>query len=171
MRSRQDNLVRSNVLSEQPVNRPRNMSGHSRRTVMAPLALNAQNTPRQRDPHTVSSNSQFDDAFVRFVEQHTSPKPQRVTAGGRIVPMNPWDSPPKWSLPLSSKGASAANSEASKTASSAAKIEAKSISENQPRQEQAANSETRVPKMAPLPAGRSPNCVCQPQVLIMVNGI
>lgn len=138
---------------------------------MASLALNTQNTSRQPDYHTVSSNSQFDDAFVRFVEQHTSPKPQRVTAGGRIVPMNPWDSPPKWSLPLSSRGASAANSEASKTASSAAKIEAKSISENQPRQHQASNAESKVPKMAPLPAGRPPNCVCQLQVLIVINGI
>ncbi|KAL4802324.1 hypothetical protein BDV18DRAFT_166965 [Aspergillus unguis] len=146
-----NNLVRSNVLAEQPVNRPRNMPGPSRRNAVTPLVLNTQNAPRQTDHHTLSSNSQFDDAFVRFVEQHTSPKPQRVTAGGRIVPMNPWDSPPKWSLPLSSKGASAATSEASKTVGSAAKSESKSKTENRPR-EQAGHAESKFSKMAPLPA-------------------
>ncbi|KAL4784954.1 hypothetical protein BJX76DRAFT_347405 [Aspergillus varians] len=145
------NLVRSNVLSEQSINRPKNMSGNSRRSVMTPLALNTQNAPRQADHHTLASNSQLDDAFVRFVEQHTSPKPQRVTAGGRIVPMNPWDSPPKWSLPLSSKGASAATSEASKTAGSAARDEAQFKSENRPRQ-QAIGSKSKAPKTAPLRA-------------------
>ncbi|KAL4934837.1 hypothetical protein BDV06DRAFT_229391, partial [Aspergillus oleicola] len=147
-----NNLVRSNVLSEQSVNRPRNVSGHSRRNVMGPLVLNTQNAPRQPDHNTLSSNSnsQFDDAFVRFVEQHTSPKPQRVTAGGRIVPMNPWDSPPKWSLPLSSKGVSATDSEASKTAGSGAKGDVKSKAENRPKQ-QTTNSE-KIPKMTPLPA-------------------
>lgn len=146
-----DNLVRSNVLSEQSVNRPRNMSGHSRRSVMTPLVLNTQNAPRQTDNLTLSSNSQFDDAFVRFVEQHTSPKPQRVTAGGRIVPMNPWDSPPKWNLP-SSKDASAATSEASKTVGSVPRSETKSKVENRPGQ-QAIHSEGKFPKTAPLPAG------------------
>ncbi|KAL4821344.1 hypothetical protein BDW67DRAFT_190888 [Aspergillus spinulosporus] len=148
-----NNLVRSNVLSEQSVNRPRNASGgHSRRNGMTPLVLNTQNAPRQPDHETLSSsNSQFDDAFVRFIEQHTSPKPQRVTAGGRIVPMNPWDSPPKWSLPLSSKAASAANSEMSKAACSTAKNEPKSKPENRPKQ-QAPNTESKAPKTNPLPA-------------------
>ncbi|KAL4919779.1 hypothetical protein BDW62DRAFT_209484 [Aspergillus aurantiobrunneus] len=146
-----NNLVRSDVLSEQSVNRPRNVSGHARRSALAPLALNTQSAPGQAVHHTSSSNSQFDDAFVKFVEQHTSPKPQRVTAGGRIVPMNPWDSPPKWSLPLSSKGPSATNSEASKTAVSAVKSGVKYKSENRPKQ-QATTSESKAPKMAPLPA-------------------
>ncbi|KAL3464258.1 hypothetical protein BJX64DRAFT_275979 [Aspergillus heterothallicus] len=147
-----NNLVRSNVLSEQSVNRPRHASGHSRRTQMAPLALNTQNSHRQPSQSSLPSNSQFDDAFVRFVEQHTSPKPQRVTAGGRIVPMNPWDSPPKWSLPMSSKGASAANSETSKTVPTAARSEPKSRSENRARQQATNYSESRAAKTASLPA-------------------
>jgi hypothetical protein len=123
---------------------------------MTPLVLNTQNAPRQPDHETLSSsNSQFDDAFVRFIEQHTSPKPQRVTAGGRIVPMNPWDSPPKWSLPLSSKAASAANSDMSKAVCSTAKNEPKSKPENRPKQ-QAPNPESRAPKTNPLPAGTAP---------------
>ncbi|CEL03220.1 hypothetical protein ASPCAL04377 [Aspergillus calidoustus] len=146
-----NNLVRPNVLSEQSVNRPRNVSGHSRRTPMAGLAMNTQNNPRQPSQSSLPSNSQFDDAFVRFVEQHTSPKPQRVTAGGRIVPMNPWDSPPKWSLPMSSKGASAANSETSKTVPTAARSEPKSRSENSAKQE-INFSEGKAVKTAPLPA-------------------
>ncbi|KAI9376380.1 hypothetical protein BJX61DRAFT_392696 [Aspergillus egyptiacus] len=151
-----NNLVRSNVLSEQSVNRPRNVSGHSRRNVAAPLGLNMQNVSRQSSHSATPSNSQIDDAFVRFVEQHTSPKPQRVTAGGRIVPMNPWDSPPKWSLPLSSRGASAATSDASKTVPLVAKGETKSKSENRTKQQATNSSGSKVPKTAPLPAGRPP---------------
>ncbi|KAL3470936.1 hypothetical protein BJX99DRAFT_250851 [Aspergillus californicus] len=147
-----NHLVRSNVLSEQSVNRPRNVSGHSRRNVMAPLGMSAQNVSRQSSHSAVPSNSQVDDAFVRFVEQHTSPKPQRVTAGGRIVPMNPWDSPPKWSLPLSSKGASASNSDVSRTVGTIARGETKSKSENRTRQQAIHSSESKTPKTAPLPA-------------------
>jgi hypothetical protein len=124
---------------------------------MAPLALNTQNNPRQPSQSSLPSNSQFDDAFVRFVEQHTSPKPQRVTAGGRIVPMNPWDSPPKWSLPMSSKGASAANSETSRAVPMAARSEPKSRSENRAKQE-INFSEGKAVKTAPLPAGTRSDC-------------
>ncbi|KAL2830742.1 hypothetical protein BDW59DRAFT_169942 [Aspergillus cavernicola] len=147
-----NNLVRSNVLSEQPVNRPRNVSGHSRRNAMVPLGLSTQNALRHPSHSAVPPDSQVDVAFVRFVEQHTSPKPQRVTAGGRIVPMNPWDSPPKWNLPLSSKGASATNSDASRTVGTIGRGEVKFKSEDRTRQQGVNSSESRVPKTAPLPA-------------------
>ncbi|KAL4975327.1 hypothetical protein BDW66DRAFT_137458 [Aspergillus desertorum] len=69
--------------------------------------------------------------------------------------MNPWDSPPKWSLPLSSKAASAANSEMSKTAASTAKNDTKPKAENRTKQ-QANNAESKAPKTNPLPAGTTP---------------
>ena len=41
---------------------------------------------------------QKDEGFVRFLKKHSSPTHNRVTAGGRIVPMEP-RSPPVFSLP------------------------------------------------------------------------
>lgn len=54
-------------------------------------------------PHTpVSSSrpvlSQGSDGFQQFVKTHSSPKHQRVTAGGRIVPMEPQLAAPEFSL-------------------------------------------------------------------------
>ncbi|KAL2821661.1 hypothetical protein BJX63DRAFT_223789 [Aspergillus granulosus] len=146
-----NNLARSNVLSEQSANRPRNASVHSR-TPRAPLALNTQNNHHQPSQSPLPSSPQFDDAYVRSVEQHTSSKPQRVTAGGRIVPMNTWDSPPKWSLSMSSKGASTANSETSTLVPIASSSEPKSRSENRARQQATNYSGGKAAKTAPLPA-------------------
>ncbi|THC95312.1 hypothetical protein EYZ11_005222 [Aspergillus tanneri] len=42
-----------------------------------------------------------DGGFARFLKAHTSPKHQRVTAGGRIVPMEPHSGSPKCNLPVS----------------------------------------------------------------------
>ncbi|PGH26957.1 hypothetical protein AJ80_01341 [Polytolypa hystricis UAMH7299] len=44
--------------------------------------------------------AQVDAGFARFLKEHSSPKHQRVTAGGRIVPMNLSGSPaPEFKLP------------------------------------------------------------------------
>ena len=43
---------------------------------------------------------QRNEGFVRFLKQHASPSHQRVTAGGRIVPVDPLLSPPPFSLDL-----------------------------------------------------------------------
>ena len=51
------------------------------------------NKPSQRDVEHA------DAGFVRFLKTHTSPKHQRVTAGGRIVPMESEGPPPKMNLP------------------------------------------------------------------------
>ncbi|KIV87231.1 hypothetical protein PV11_02789 [Exophiala sideris] len=43
--------------------------------------------------------AQQDKGFARFLEKHSSPTHQRVTAGGRIVPMEQRPRPPPFSLP------------------------------------------------------------------------
>ena len=43
---------------------------------------------------------QRNEGFVRFLKQHASPSHQRVTAGGRIIPVDPLLSPPPFSLDL-----------------------------------------------------------------------
>ena len=42
--------------------------------------------------------NQKDEGFVRFLKKHSSPTRNRVTAGGRIVPMEKRSSPPKFAL-------------------------------------------------------------------------
>lgn len=42
----------------------------------------------------------MDAGFARFLKEHASPKHQRVTAGGRIVPMNPRTPAPEFKLPV-----------------------------------------------------------------------
>ena len=42
--------------------------------------------------------NQKDEGFVRFLKKHSSPTHNRVTAGGRIVPMEKRSSPPKFAL-------------------------------------------------------------------------
>ena len=53
-----------------------------------------------RQPHNAPSEAraQSDDGFARFLKQHSSPTHQRVTAGGRIVPMGPIPAPPEFNL-------------------------------------------------------------------------
>ncbi|GAB1204691.1 hypothetical protein APSETT445_003354 [Aspergillus pseudonomiae] len=49
------------------------------------------------------NRAQTDAGFARFLKDHTSPKHQRVTAGGRIVPMEPQTPVPKFKLPVQKK--------------------------------------------------------------------
>lgn len=51
------------------------------------------------------TQAQQDKGFARFLEKHSSPTHQRVTAGGRIVPMDQRPRPPVFSLPPASTGA------------------------------------------------------------------
>ncbi|RAL14032.1 uncharacterized protein BO97DRAFT_448566 [Aspergillus homomorphus CBS 101889] len=95
------NLLRqhsTSVLSEQPTNRSRNVSNFSRqseRNTAAPEAASRSTTRQPSDP-PCGHRAQDDSGFARFLKEHTSPKHQRVTAGGRIVPM---EAPPKMKLP------------------------------------------------------------------------
>ncbi|RAH44458.1 uncharacterized protein BO95DRAFT_515501 [Aspergillus brunneoviolaceus CBS 621.78] len=95
------NLLRqhsTSVLSEQSMNRSRNVSNFSRqseRTTAPPEPPLRSTSSQPSDPpcsHRVQNNS----GFAQFLKEHTSPKHQRVTAGGRIVPM---EAPPKMKLP------------------------------------------------------------------------
>jgi hypothetical protein len=49
------------------------------------------------NPHE-DNNVQRDAGFARFLKKHSSPTHNRVTAGGRIVPMEKAQSPPKFDL-------------------------------------------------------------------------
>ncbi|EXJ74930.1 uncharacterized protein A1O5_01626 [Cladophialophora psammophila CBS 110553] len=50
------------------------------------------------------SRAQQDEGFARFLKKHSSPTHQRVTAGGRIVPMEQRTRPPVFSLPQANQG-------------------------------------------------------------------
>ena len=54
----------------------------------------------QRQPKNAPADvaDQNQDGFARFLKKHSSPTHQRVTAGGRIVPMNPKPAPPEFKL-------------------------------------------------------------------------
>ncbi|GES59889.1 hypothetical protein ATEIFO6365_0002022000 [Aspergillus terreus] len=85
------------TLVEEPINR-RKPSGFSRQSEdilgggLQPLR------PPNDPPH--SNLAQTNSGFARFLKEHTSPKHQRVTAGGRIVPMEPQTPAPKFRLTL-----------------------------------------------------------------------
>jgi hypothetical protein len=49
-------------------------------------------------PGSPGGRIQADEGFVRFLKTHSSPTHQRVTAGGRIVPMEPPSAPPHFKL-------------------------------------------------------------------------
>ena len=56
----------------------------------------------RRQPRNAPSEAraQADEGFARFLQQHSSPTHQRVTAGGRIVPMGPTlAAPPEFNMP------------------------------------------------------------------------
>ena len=76
-----------------------------------------------------SSRAQTDAGFARFLKDHTSPKHQRVTAGGRIVPMEPQTPAPKFKLPVQKKQASDHEMEA---LGSILGVERESVSGNTP---------------------------------------
>ena len=52
-------------------------------------------------PGSPGGKAQADEGFVRFLKTHSSPTHQRVTAGGRIVPMEPPSAPPQFKLLVS----------------------------------------------------------------------
>jgi hypothetical protein len=66
------------------------MEDHSIQAVMP------ERRPRIPPP---SEKAQKDEGFARFLRKHSSPTHNRVTAGGRIVPMEKRESPPKFELP------------------------------------------------------------------------
>ncbi|OJJ98749.1 hypothetical protein ASPACDRAFT_44377 [Aspergillus aculeatus ATCC 16872] len=95
------NLLRqhsTSVLSEQSINRSRNVSNFSRQSerTTAPPEPPLRSTSRQPSDPPCSHRVQNNSGFAQFLKEHTSPKHQRVTAGGRIVPM---EAPPKMKLP------------------------------------------------------------------------
>ncbi|OAL28825.1 hypothetical protein AYO22_02690 [Fonsecaea multimorphosa] len=53
------------------------------------------------------SRAQQDEGFARFLKKHSSPTHQRVTAGGRIVPMEQRSRPPVFSLAQANQGTEA----------------------------------------------------------------
>ncbi|RHZ73975.1 hypothetical protein CDV55_108247 [Aspergillus turcosus] len=89
------------VLSERPVNGSRNVSNRSRQS----QGTHSTSGPRVRHPSRQPSDppqgalAQADAGFARFLKEHASPKHQRVTAGGRIVPMDSQSSAPQMKLP------------------------------------------------------------------------
>ncbi|KAJ5177950.1 uncharacterized protein N7500_000649 [Penicillium coprophilum] len=78
------------VLSENPRNRPTRESARSSRPNKNPASKPFKNRPNRasgKPPEPVFFTN--DAGFAQFLKKHTSPKHQRVTAGGRIVPMEP----------------------------------------------------------------------------------
>lgn len=58
-----------------------------------------------RQPRTAPTNieDQSTSGFARFLKEHSSPTHQRVTAGGRIVPVDPKSAPPEFKLMATDK--------------------------------------------------------------------
>lgn len=91
-----------NVLAERSINRSCISAGAS-----ATQNENPPNVPEDklqypsRQPRNAprSTLAQADAGFAQFLKEHTSPKHHRVTAGGRIVPMNPDTPVPEFKPP------------------------------------------------------------------------
>lgn len=78
------------ILSENPRNRPNKESSRSSRPNKNSTSKVSKNHPRRASKKpTEPVFSTSDAGFAQFLKKHTSPKHQRVTAGGRIVPMEP----------------------------------------------------------------------------------
>lgn len=100
------NLVRqrkgnSSALSERSANRSReasNLSYHSEVTSVSGPSLRLPSRQPNNPPR--GNLAQTDSGFARFLKEHSSPKHQRVTAGGRIIPMDPSTPAPKMKLPV-----------------------------------------------------------------------
>ncbi|KAL1874662.1 hypothetical protein Plec18167_005894 [Paecilomyces lecythidis] len=104
----------ANVLTERSVNRSRVASNfsatHSEEspfTSGGPLQYPCRQ-PRNA-PH--GNLAQTDVGFARFLKEHASPKHHRVTAGGRIVPMNPEVPAPEFKLPIKKHEAASSGSQ------------------------------------------------------------
>ncbi|EQL31454.1 hypothetical protein, variant [Blastomyces dermatitidis ATCC 26199] len=96
----------SRVLTEKPVNRHRISSSFSMSNEDGLLLTQSNNVqyPRRQPLNAPQGTlAQSDAGFARFLKEHASPKHHRVTAGGRIVPMNLASSPaPEFKLPVKS---------------------------------------------------------------------
>ncbi|KKZ63952.1 hypothetical protein EMCG_01706 [[Emmonsia] crescens] len=94
----------SRILTEKPANRRRISSSFSMSNEDGLLLSQANNVqyPRRQPLNAPQGNlAQSDAGFARFLKEHASPKHHRVTAGGRIVPMNLTSSPaPEFKLPV-----------------------------------------------------------------------
>ncbi|PYI11189.1 hypothetical protein BO78DRAFT_414278 [Aspergillus sclerotiicarbonarius CBS 121057] len=183
-----NNLLRqrkasTSVLSEQPVNRSRNASNLSRQSertlsIPEPSLLHPSRQPSD-PPQGIRAHA--DAGFARFLKEHTSPKHQRVTAGGRIVPMEPPQSPtPKMKQPVHSMNAKIGDEKSSKTSSrndNRSKLENRQLlptdttasvntSKAAP---QPVGSHANIPTMAPQAAGtvdqQFPGCAQTPNLL------
>jgi hypothetical protein len=92
-------------LGEKSANRDRGWSMDSLdstedRVVFAGSKTNAIHPRRQPRSAPSEARAQADEGFARFLQQHSSPTHQRVTAGGRIVPMGPTlAAPPEFNMP------------------------------------------------------------------------
>ncbi|KAL5362398.1 hypothetical protein BJX96DRAFT_166638 [Aspergillus floccosus] len=85
------------TLVEEPVNRRKPSSfSHQSEDI---LAGGLQPLRPPSDPPN-STLAQTNAGFARFLKEHTSPRHQRVTAGGRIVPMEPQTPVPKFRLAI-----------------------------------------------------------------------
>lgn len=109
-----DNLIRrrkasSNVLIEISANHSRDVSNHSLQFEKPRTGSGTQLRRPSRQPHDPPQGviTQSDHGFTRFLKEHSSPKHQRVTAGGRIVPMDSLGPAPKMQLPVGQQGISA----------------------------------------------------------------
>ncbi|BCR88587.1 uncharacterized protein ACHE_41151S [Aspergillus chevalieri] len=109
-----NNLIRrrkasSNVLTEISANHSRDVSNHSLQFEKARTGSGTQLRRPSRQPHDPPQGviTQSDNGFTRFLKEHSSSKHQRVTAGGRIVPMNSLGPAPKMQLPMGQQGVSA----------------------------------------------------------------
>ena len=106
-----DNLLRQhkanpNVLSERSTNRPKEPSTAFLRRAGArsTSGTNLRRPSRQPLDPPQGAFAQSDYGFDQFLKEHSSPKDQRVTAGGRIVPMKELTPPPKMKLPINQQG-------------------------------------------------------------------
>ena len=90
------------VLKERSVNSCRIVPGvtvDSNEEVTAALDGKSKYPSRQPNGPPDSIITQIDSGFARFLEEYTSPKHHRVTAGGHVVPMNPETPVPQFKLP------------------------------------------------------------------------
>lgn len=96
---RSDNLLRRHkqsrsISSEQLVNRPSRLSSFSHKLENASVRETYSTYP-SRHPHEPpgSTLSQSSLGFARFLEDHTSPRHQRVTASGQVIPTESPETP------------------------------------------------------------------------------
>ncbi|OJJ50898.1 hypothetical protein ASPZODRAFT_21405 [Penicilliopsis zonata CBS 506.65] len=101
---------RASFLSELSSNKARDMraSSYQSEAVSSTASERGLEFPIRQPYHPPQGAlAQTNAGFAQFLKKHTSPKHQRVTAGGRIVPMEPTESIPKMKPLVRSKNAKA----------------------------------------------------------------